>query len=103
MLHHYWITARIKNDADYDRRYDGFVSALTSAKHQGFWSEPTSFWLADSEHDIDGFVSMLKKPLDAKKDILLVRKIASDACRYFGAVEHVDVLLSFIPTAKKSP
>jgi hypothetical protein len=97
----YWVSIRIKNDAGYTDRYNGFVEALKLAKKSGFWSEPTSFWFIESNLEIDGFMTILSEPLAANKDILVVRKIAVDEARYFGAIEHVDVLVSFMPSAKK--
>lgn len=98
----YWVTIRIKRDAGYDDRYQGFLDALQKAKQKGFWSEPTSFWFVESALEIDAFAKTISAPLNSATDMLLTRKIAADEARYFGAVEHVEVLKSFIPNAKKA-
>ncbi|MBO6724188.1 MAG: hypothetical protein JJ911_00820 [Rhizobiaceae bacterium] len=101
MAYSYWVTIRIKNDATYDDRYEGFVEALKEAKRKGFWSEPTSFWLVESDLGIDNFMATITAPLDSGTDLVVVRRIAHDEARYFGAVRHPEVLESFIPSAQK--
>jgi len=98
----YWISIRIKKDDTYDERYDGFVAALQIVKAKGYWPETTAFWLIESNLAIDPFVKAITKPLDGKKDMVVVRKIAHDESRYFGAVEYPNVLKSFIPNIQKA-
>ncbi|MDI6836963.1 MAG: hypothetical protein QMD99_14795 [Rhizobiaceae bacterium] len=97
----YWVAVRIENDKTYSNRYGGFLDALKAAKKKGYWSELTSFWFVESDMTIDTFTSYLSIPLSEEKDLLLVRKIASDDSRYFGEFAHEAVLLSFMPNAKK--
>ena len=99
----YLVTVRIKDDATYNERYEGFVEALSDAKATGFWSEMTSLWFIQSSLDIGAFGKAISKPLAASKDKLLIREIGSKSTRYFGAIEHADVLRSFMPEAKKLP
>ncbi|NTS33888.1 hypothetical protein HQ945_21750 [Phyllobacterium sp. BT25] len=98
----YWISLRIKNDSSYDERYNDFVAALHAVKANGYWPETTAFWIIESNLAIDPFVKAITKPLDGKKDMVLVRKIAHDESRYFGAIEYPDVLKSFIPNIQKA-
>jgi len=103
MANLYWVTIRINKDNGYDKRYKGFLEALSKAKDKGYWAEPTSFWMVESRLEIDAFLGALSGPLNASTDMVLTRKIAHDEARYFGAVERPDVLKSFIPSVKKLP
>ena len=97
----YWVTFRIASDAGYDKRYGEFLQAMIKARSSS-WAEPTSFWLVSSTLGIDAFVAALSIPLDATKDLLVVRELAVDSSRYFGKVEHLAVLKEFLPNIKKA-
>ena len=96
----YWMTFRIKQDASYDDRYDGMMSAIEKVR-QGIWAEPTSFMFVESHLEIGDLVRTAANSLNPKTDVLVARYIDKDGSRYFGAVEHLDVLKSFLPNIKK--
>jgi hypothetical protein len=100
----YWVTFRIESDATYDKRYKGLVEAMALARgSNASWGEPTSFWLVRTHLDIDAFTKALSKPLNATTDLLVVRELAVDDSRYFGAIKFPDVLKTFLPKVKKVP
>lgn len=100
----YWVTFRLDADAGYSKRYNALLEALGKVRGQGgSWGEPTSFWLVQSTLGIDAFTKTLASGLNAKTDLLVVRFLAKDDSRYFGNVEHLGVLKTFMPNIKKLP
>ena len=99
----YIISVRIKDDASYDERYDGFIDAISSAVATGYWSEMTSMWFIEADLEIGALGKAISKPLEASKDKLLIREIGRKNTRYFGAIDDVGVLQSFMPEAKNLP
>jgi hypothetical protein len=100
----YAVTFRIANISvggqSYDDRYDSLLeNAATDG--MGYWEETTSFILAESDLDTPAFGTRVVAGLSPDHDsVFLFDPRALSAC-YFGAIEHVDVLRSFFPNAKK--
>jgi hypothetical protein len=99
--YNYWVTFRVKEDSTSNRRRQGMVDAAVSIE-KGRWMEPTSFFLLESSKDAATLVAYLAATLDVTKDVLVAVDIANPAdAAYFGAVEDVGVLKSFIWNIKK--
>lgn len=96
----YWITFRIENDKTWQDRYDSLVEAVEE-NCDSVWDETTSFYLADSQLEIDPLGQRLVAGLNPRKDILVIRKLNVSVSRYFGAVKNLDLLKAFLPTLKK--
>ena len=97
----YSITFRIANKTINGKTYDDRRNLLVDnarAEQLGYWAEPTSFILVESALDTNEFSRRAVKGL-AKEEFIFDPSDMS-AC-YFGDVQHVDVLLSFFPKAKK--
>jgi hypothetical protein len=97
---YFWVTFRIADGPGYNDRYQGLVDAML-AIGQGRWSDPTSFYLLEYSGDSAGLARKLSASLSSAKDMLLVRQLEQDDAVYFGKIAHTDVLLSFLPSAKK--
>ena len=97
---YFWITFRIADDAGYEERYKGLVEAVQDIG-AGRWSETTSFYLLEYTGTSTALARKLSAPLNRAKDMLVVKHLEDDDSVYFGKIEHPDVLVSFLPNAKK--
>lgn len=94
------IADRTVNGKTYSDRYNQIVRNVR-AEDGGFWDEPTSFFLVESSLSTPEFAKRTVHQLSAKYDMVLVFDPSDMSACYFGAVESEDVLLSFLPKAKK--
>lgn len=100
----YCVTFRIANKSVDGQFYDDRRQRLMKnvrAEGLGFWAEPTSFLLVESDLSTPAFGMAAVKGLSSRDDLVFVFDASDMSACYFGAVEHVDVLLSFFPKAKK--
>lgn len=95
----YWISFRINDDANYERRYDALNDAIMSSASK-YWAETTSFYLARSGLDIDALGRKLVSTLDTRVDLLIMREVGVNNARYAGTLKDQDYL-EFFPNAKK--
>jgi hypothetical protein len=100
-LYDYWVTFRIKEDATGDRRRAAMVDRAKKI-NMGRWMEPTSFMLLECNVLASALAKYLAQPLLADRDLLTVADIRqpTDAA-YFGVVQHLGVLKSFLPSITK--
>jgi 5'(3')-deoxyribonucleotidase len=100
----YYVTFRIHdatvNGASYQTRYDALMKNVR-LPDQGFWTETTSFILAESNLNTHEFAESLIKNLSPTHDLIVVADPTDKSASYFGKVEHLDVLKSFFPRIKK--
>ena len=103
-MSNYNVTCRIANKTIGGKTYDERRKTLIDnmRKEQlGYWEEPTSFFLVESNLNTDDFVARSCKGLSAKDDLVLVFDSSDMSASYFGPVTEVDVLESFFPKLKK--
>tara|TARA_R110000787_G_scaffold281584_1_gene392996 strand:- start:1029 stop:1331 length:303 start_codon:yes stop_codon:yes gene_type:complete len=96
----YWATFRLTSNASYSTRYNALIQAFKEAG-SNFWSEPTSFLAFDSKYDIDDIAQHLKKAIDVRTDVVLIREINVIDSRYVGVPGDLASLLHHFPEAKK--
>ena len=95
----YWVSFRIHDDAGYEKRYDALIEAVQKNASL-WWAETTSFFCARSSLDTDAFGAKLKAAINAKTDLVIMRKIGADSARYSGEIKDQDYF-KFFPNAKK--
>jgi hypothetical protein len=103
-MSNYSITFRIANvtvnGLTYDQRRAGLVENARE-KGMGYWDETTSFLFVESSLSTSAFGKRVVTGLSAKYDMAVIFDPQDMSACYFGAVQHTDVLLSFLPNAKK--
>lgn len=99
----YCVTFRIKNATvggkTYEDRRNSIVDNANEGK--GFWDEPTSFMLIESDLRTAEFAKNVVKGLSREHDMAFIFDPADMSAYYFGPIGHEDVLQSFFPKAKK--
>lgn len=71
------------------------------AENMGFWEEIPSFLFVESDMTTDVLAKRVIEGLSPEHDMLVIFDPADMSAYYFGAVEHEDVLRSFLPGARK--
>jgi hypothetical protein len=94
----YWLSFRIHDNGDYQRRYKEFIEAVND-NVTGFWDGPTSFICIRSDMGIDALGRELKRAIDPNVDLFVIRVIGVDDTRYAG--DPGEGFASFFPKAKK--
>ncbi|MEL7529315.1 MAG: hypothetical protein AAFN16_26365 [Pseudomonadota bacterium] len=84
----------------YQQRYERFLEKLKENKTGGFWSEPTSFVIVETNLDIYTFTKNVTVGLDKQQDLVLVHDPKNGDARYIG-IENEAILKSFLPNAVK--
>ncbi|WP_114947567.1 hypothetical protein [Microvirga calopogonii] len=100
----YCVTFRIGNGTvegkTYQDRYNQLLDNITG-EGGAYWGEPTSFYFVQSSLITPEFSKKTVRGLSPKDDLVVVFDPSDMSANYFGPIEHVDVLLGFLPTAKK--
>jgi hypothetical protein len=100
----YCIASRLANKTvngkTYDERRDLLITNM-SKNGSGFWADPTSFYLVESNLDTYSFAAKACAGLSSKDDLVFVFDPEDMSAATFGPVEHFAVLQSFFPTVKK--
>jgi hypothetical protein len=100
----YCVTFRIANKTingqSYDDRRQRLIDNVTAQK-RGFWAEPTSLLLVESDLNTTSFGKAAVQGLSSRDDLVFVFDPSDMSAGYFGPVQHLDVLRSFFPKAKK--
>lgn len=100
----YVVTFRIANltarGHTYDERRERLVENVL-AEGAGYWDETTSFFFVESNKDTYAMSEALVVGLSSKHDIVVVFDPQDMSACYFGPVQHEDVLLSFLPRARR--
>ncbi len=102
----YYVTFRIANETVGGKSYTARRASLVESVQSdgaGYWDETTSFFLVQSNLDTNALALKAASGLSAQKDMLVVIDPSDQSAAYFGAVQTVDVLLSFFPKLKKVP
>lgn len=102
----YWATFRIEDKTSlfrgtYSARYEALMANMREIR-DGSWAEPTSFFLFTTSYGIDAVIKHLSSALDSSLDLLVVGDATKDELRYFGALEHKNVLLALAPFTAKA-
>ena len=100
----YCVTGRLANKTANGKTYEERRLLLISNIHtegMGYWEEPTSFYLAESNLNTDAFAAKASKGLSATEDLVFVFDPSDMSASYFGAIKEADVLRSFFPKLKK--
>ncbi|MBI4923487.1 MAG: hypothetical protein HY834_17245 [Devosia nanyangense] len=95
----FWITFRIANDAGYSDRYDALNAAIDRSC-DGWWVEPTSFYLVNSSLDIDALATRLKAAINPRVDLVLVGMPDFKSARVVGKTDYLDSLRALMPFVK---
>ena len=67
----------------------------------GYWEETTSFFFVESSLNTPQFGARAVGGLSASHDMVVLFDPQDMSACYFGNIKHTDVLLSFLPSAKK--
>lgn len=96
----YSVTFRISDapvgGRTYQQRYDGLMDRLRELG-LGYWTEPTSFALIESNEDTISFAQRIVRGLSAQHDMLFTFDPSDMSACYFGPLASEDVLRSFFP------
>lgn len=102
----YCVTFRISdqtvNGKTYSQRRQQIVDNART-ENMGYWDETTSFFLVESTLQTPDFARKVCSGLSERHDMVVVFDPEDMSANYFGAVEHVEVLHSFMPKLKKLP
>ena len=102
----YNVTCRLANKTfggkTYDERRQVLIANIRT-NELGYWDEPTSFFLAESNLSTDAFAAKACKGLSASDDLVFIFDSSDMSACYFGPVKEVAVLQSIFPKAKKVP
>ena len=100
----YYVATRLADKTVSGKTYDERRSLLIDNLNKeqiGFWADPTSFYLVESNLDTYSFAAKASKGLSVKDDLVVVFDPSDMSAASFGPVEHFDVLESFFPNVKK--
>ncbi|GLS02778.1 hypothetical protein GCM10007859_28090 [Brevundimonas denitrificans] len=98
----YWFTFRIADIGDHGARYDRLHKAAHAMSEGGkWWVESTSFYVFDSQLNIDDVAAGVKAAIDPDHDLALVGMTDVKSARAVGAVQDSD-LFGLIPFAKRA-
>jgi hypothetical protein len=95
----YWVTFRLKDDATYSDRYDK-LSKVIDQLCDGWWVEPTSFFLFECDDTIDTIAGKVKAAINTRTDVVLISMPHVKAARIVGTPDYGDTLRSLLPFAK---
>lgn len=95
----FWISFRVKDDANYARRYAALAKAIEECATGGSWSADTSFVCIRSKYSIDAVGQHLRKALNQTTDHLVIRQIDVKETRYIN--QPGEAFFAFFPVAKK--
>lgn len=96
----YWLTFRLAADASYDRRYEALVETVRNQTKK-WWLETSSFFLFESDGDIDAVAKSVKAAINPSTDIVLIGMPDYKSARIIGASTDKD-LFELMPFTKKS-
>jgi hypothetical protein len=88
----FWITFRIKSDSTYDDRYTALVNAVHVHAVEGWWSEPTSFWLVGSNSSRAQIAASIKAAIAPSKDLALIGSMAHTGATLIGKADDLATL-----------
>lgn len=103
MMFTYCITFRIAYKVVAGRSYTVRRQTLidnASSEGMGCWDEATSFILAGSRFSTSDFAERVCRGLSVADDMVVVFDPVDMSASYFGALQHVEVLHSFLPRLK---
>lgn len=84
----YWLSFRIAdqtaNGKTYNERYEAFKDSV-EALSTTLWNETTSFYVFESEFDINALSTVLQAEIDESVDLFLIRQLDSQSARICGA------------------
>jgi len=97
----YWITFRIHQNLTYDTRYAALVKAVEEHLATKCWSEPTSFWLFDSNSSAAEIAASCKAVIDPKVDQVVIGSPMTKTMIVVGKVDDIKKLQSIVDFAKQ--
>lgn len=106
MASNYYVTFRIADKTVGGKTYAERRKALIDnvySQEFGYWEETTSFIIVGSSLDTNAFAAKACKGLSQADDLVVVFDPVDMSAAYFGALQHPDVLRSFLPKLKKVP
>jgi hypothetical protein len=94
----YWLSFRI-HDSDgfektYEKRREALVEQIRLASGDGsrWWFDTTSFFIFKSAESIDAIVTRVKKAIDQRVDLVVVRYLDQKTGRIVGHLNDRDIL-----------
>ena len=102
----YWLSFRLKDSDGYERTYDDRLGKLTeelrasSGDAGKWWYETSSFFIFKTTETIDTIVTRIKRAIDAKVDIVVVRMMDKQTGRVIGKCDDADIF-ALVPYMKK--
>ena len=98
----YWLSFRIADTASYERRYEALISAIGQVADQScWWFETTSFYLFQSEHDIDAIAAHIGASINQSLDLVVIGKTDYKTGRVVGRCDDGDIF-KLVPFMKKA-
>jgi hypothetical protein len=101
-MSNYCVTFRLANRTINGKSYDDRRAMLIDncREDKGYWDEPTSFILVESNLNTDAFAAKACRGLSSE-DLVFIFDPSDMSASYFGAVDEVNVLRSFFPKLRK--
>jgi hypothetical protein len=96
----YWLTFRLEMNATYSNRHQALMDAVERIS-TGWWTEPTSFLVFESDQSIDGVAGTAKSAINPAIDLVLIGMPDYKSARVIGTVTDPD-LFKLVPFTKKA-
>lgn len=100
----YWMSTRLadpKGEQDnYQTRWKALQAVVRNHSSQR-WEESTSFHLFTSSCAIDHLATAVKKAIDPKRDVVVIRYLDHATARFVGAIDDHPALLELVPYGKR--
>lgn len=93
----FWITFRLHSDSTYDDRYEALVNAVHAHAVEGWWSEPTSFWMVGSNSSRAQVAASIKAAIAPSKDLALIGSMKYTGATLIGKASDVGTLKTLEP------
>lgn len=100
MIRTYWLTFRLHDDADYERRYDALYALIQSVRAGKAWDEPTSFIMFQSALEPAALVARVSNVIDEIVDFVVLAHVGFKEMHVIGATDHVADLKRMVPYLK---
>lgn len=97
----YWVSFEIEydDDASYGKRWAGLRETVYDIGTT-VWEETTSLYVFDTDLTLDQVTAQLAKPLDLKKDAIIVKEDGKKLARIAGKVANQQSLKKLVPYIK---
>jgi len=105
----YWISFRVSyrqnvsnREEDYQERYNALNDAISKcAINSNVWKEATSFYLIESDKNINELATLIKSSIHDDEYVAIIRRIDYLSTRIIGKEYDATIINHFFPNAQK--